>query len=95
MEKNIDATLDLVKSLKDFEIQVIKLLELTNIVEWNGQVFKEKEQKIRDAALVLVGQCIAILLYNLSQSQEALDTAVNQTQGWWHPETQRHGLNIF
>ena len=47
MEKNIDATLDLVKSLKDFEVQVTKLLELTNISEWNGQVFKEREQKIR------------------------------------------------
>jgi hypothetical protein len=29
MEKKIDATLDLAKSLKDFEIQVTKLLELT------------------------------------------------------------------
>jgi hypothetical protein len=92
MEKNIDATLDLDKSLKDFEVQVTKLLELTNISEWDGQVFKEREQKIRDAAIILAGQCIALFLYNLSQSQEALDTAVNQTQGWWHPETKKHGL---
>ena len=27
-----------------------------------------------------------------SQSQEALDTAITQTRGWWHPQTQRHGL---
>ncbi len=53
MEKNIDATLDLTKSLKDFEVQVTKLLELTNISEWDGRIFKDKEQKIRDAALVL------------------------------------------
>jgi hypothetical protein len=92
MEKNIDATLDLTKSLKDFEVQVTKILELTNISEWDGRIFKDKEQKIRDAALVLAGQCIALFLYNLSQSQEALDTAINQTLGWWHPETQRHGL---
>jgi hypothetical protein len=92
MEKNIDATLDLDKSLKDFEVQITKLLELTNISEWNGQVFKEREQKIRDAAIILAGQCIALFLYNLSQSQEALNTAITQTQGWWHPETQRHGL---
>jgi hypothetical protein len=68
------------KSLKDFEVQVTKLLELTNISEWNGQVFKEREQKIRDAAIILAGQCIALFLYNLSQSQEALDTAITQTR---------------
>ncbi|QFS51653.1 hypothetical protein [Nostoc sphaeroides] len=75
MEKKIDATLDLAKSLKDFEIQVTKLLELTNVSVWDGQVFKEREQKIRDSALILAGQCIALFLYNLSQSQSVLDTA--------------------
>ncbi len=82
----------LAKSLKDFEVQVTKLLELTNISEWDGKVFKEREQKIRDAAIILAGQCIALFLYNLSQSQEALDTAITSTQGWWNPKTQRHGL---
>ncbi|QFS51463.1 hypothetical protein GXM_08957 [Nostoc sphaeroides CCNUC1] len=79
MEKKIDATLDLAKSLKDFEIQVTKLLELTNVSVWDGQVFKEREQKIRDSALILAGQCIALFLYNLSQSQSVLDTAKTQT----------------
>ena len=92
MEKNIDATLDLAKSLKDFEAQVTKLLELTNVSEWNGQVLKEKEQKIRDSALILAGQCIALFLYNLSQSQDALDTAITQTQGCEYPKTHKHGL---
>lgn len=80
------------KSLKDFEAQVTKLLELTDIREWDRRIFKEREQKIRDSALILAGQCIALFLYNLSQSQEVIDTAITQTQGWWHPETQRHGL---
>ncbi|MHC5917161.1 MAG: ISLre2-like element ISCst1 family transposase [Nostoc sp.] len=92
MEKNIDATLDLAKSLKDFEAQITKLLELTNVIVWDGQVLKEREQKIRDSALILAGQCIALFLYNLSQSQSVLDTAKTQTQGWWHPKTQRHGF---
>jgi hypothetical protein len=92
MEKNIDATLDLAKSLKDFEENVTKLLELTNVREWDGRVVKEREQKMRAAALILAGQCIALFLYNLSSSQEALDTAITQTQGWWHPKTHRHGL---
>ena len=92
MEKNVYATLDLTKSLEDFKDNVTKLLEFTNIKEWDGRVIKEREEKIRDAALILAGQCIALFLYNLSQSQEALDTAMNKTQGWWYPETQRHGL---
>jgi len=91
MEKNIDANFDLSKSLSDFNVQVTKLLELTDVGEWDGRIVKEKEQKIREAALVLAGQCIALFLYNLSTSQEALDTAINQTQGWWQPETHKHG----
>lgn len=54
-------------------------------------IIKEKEEKIRESALILAGQCIAILLYNLSQSQEAIDTAMTKTEGWWQPLTQRHG----
>ena len=71
MKKNIHANLNLTKSLSDFQAQVTKLLELTDVKEWDGRVIKFREQQIRDAALILAGQCIAILLYNLSQSQEA------------------------
>ncbi|MBO3457975.1 ISLre2 family transposase [Aetokthonos hydrillicola Thurmond2011] len=91
MEKNIYANLDIIKSLFDFQENVTKLLEITDVREWDGRVIKEREEKIRDAALILAGQCIAILLYNLSQSQDALDTAMAQTQGWWQSKTQRHG----
>ncbi|AFZ28459.1 hypothetical protein Cylst_6714 (plasmid) [Cylindrospermum stagnale PCC 7417] len=92
MEKNIYAILDLTKSLEDFKENIAKLLELTDVQEWDGRIVKEREQKIRDASLILAGQCIALFLYNLSSSQEALDTAINQTQGWWNPKTHRHGL---
>ena len=91
MTKNIYASLNLTKSLSDFQAVVRKLLELNNASEWDGQILKEREEKIREAALILAGQCIAILLHNLSQSQSALDTAMAQTQGWWQPKTQRHG----
>lgn len=79
MEKNICATLDLSKSLSNFSLEVTKCLELTNITEWNGKVFDEREGKIREIALILAGQCIAILLYNLSQSQSANQTAMDKT----------------
>ena len=91
MKKNIYANLDLTKSLSDFQETVTKLLELTDIKEWDGRIIKSREQQMRDAALILAGQCIAILLYNLSQSSEALETAMTQTQGWWQPKTRRHG----
>ena len=39
-----------------------KLLDLTKIEEWDGQTVKEREEKIREAALVLADQCIAMLL---------------------------------
>jgi len=91
VKKNIYANLDLTKSLSDFQETVTKLLELTDVKEWDGQIIKFREQQIRESALILAGQCIAILLYNLSQSQEALDTSMTQTQGWWQLKTRRHG----
>lgn len=91
MTKYIYSTLDLNKSLQDFQDSVTKLLDLNDVREWDGQIFKAREQEIREAALVLAGQCIAILLHNLSQSQEALDTALIQTQGWWKLKTRKHG----
>ena len=39
----------------------------------------------------LAGECVALLLNKLSQSPEALNTAMTKTQGWWHSKTQRHG----
>jgi len=67
MKKNIHANLDLTKSLSDFQENVTKLLELTDVKEWDGQIIKFREQQIRESALILAGQCIAILLYNLSR----------------------------
>ena len=91
MEKNIYATLDLSESLSNFSSEVTKCLELTNITEWNGKILKEREEKIREFALILAGQCIAILLSNLSQSQSANQTAMIQTRSWWYTTMQKHG----
>ena len=91
MEKYICATLDLSKSLSNFSLEMTKCLELTNITEWNGKILKEREEKIREIALILAGQCIAILLYNLSQSQSANQTAMIQTRSWWDTTMQKHG----
>jgi len=89
--KNIPATLDLNKSLADFEAAVAPALSLNNLVEWDGRTIKHIEAEIRSAALLLAYQCVALLLYNLSHSDLAQKTAINQTKGWWHPKTRRHG----
>jgi hypothetical protein len=45
--------------------------------------------------LILAGQCVAILLDNLSKSEEALTTAISQTQGWWKTKTQKNGFKTW
>jgi hypothetical protein len=63
---NIRATLDLAKSLKTFEESITLALVLENVSQWDGRTIRDREQKIRQAALILAGQCIALLLHNLS-----------------------------
>ncbi len=44
MKKNIQANLNLTKSLSDFQENVTKLVELTDVKEWDGQIIKSREQ---------------------------------------------------
>lgn len=67
--KNIPATLDLNKSLENFEFTITSALELTNIAEWDGRTLKHTEEKIREAALILAGQCVALLIHNISHER--------------------------
>ncbi|MEA5593394.1 MAG: ISLre2 family transposase [Rivularia sp. (in: cyanobacteria)] len=87
----IYATLDLNKSVKEFKDNVTKILELTDVENWDGVNIKEKEEKIRNIALILAGQCIAILLYNLSHNTTAINTSNKKTQAWWRAKTKNHG----
>ena len=75
----IFANFNLNQSLKDFQVNVTELLELNNPAQWNGITLLEREEKIREAALILAGQCIAILLQQLSQSREAREKAIELT----------------
>ena len=87
----IYATLDLNKSLEEFKDNVTKVLKLTDIENWDGAKIKDKENEIRNIALILAGQCVAILLYNLSHSTLAINTANEKTQAWWRTKTKNHG----
>lgn len=89
--KNIPATLNLNKSLSDFQAAIAPALDLANVTAWDGRTIKQREEQIRVAALVLAGQCVALLVSNLSQLESAQKTAISQTKGWWHPKTRKHG----
>ncbi len=79
----IFANFNLNQSVEDFQVKITELVKLNNVTEWDGTVIKEREEKIREAALILAGQCIGVLLNNLSKSPEAASTAIHCTQGWW------------
>ncbi len=88
----IFANFNLNQSLQNFQVNVTELLALNNVTEWDGTVIKDREEKIREAALILAGQCIAILLMELSNSIEAREKAIDLTQGWWRKKTQKNGF---
>ncbi len=81
----------LAEALQDFQRDLAPLLKLGEISEWNGKSLKQREEKIREAALVLGGQCIAILLEKLAAIPEVQSRALTQTQGWWRKKTRKHG----
>lgn len=82
MKNNIYSTFDFSKSLSHFQEKVTKLLEITNIAEFEGIILKLREDKIRESALILAGECIALLLHNLSKPQDFLEKSIQHTQGW-------------
>ena len=59
--------------------------------QWDGKALKKREEKIREAALILAGKCIAVLLEKLANWQAAQERAVNQTKGWWRKKTGKNG----
>ena len=85
------ANLNLSQSLEDFQASITQILKLNNVTEWSGTTIEDREEKIREAALILAGQCVAILLDKLSKSKEASRTAIKQTQGWWKTSTRKNG----
>ncbi len=87
----IAATLDLTQSIKIFEQIIAAEISLSDVCQWDGRTIREREQKIRQAALSLAGQCIALLLHKLSELKEAHITAAKQTQGWRHPKSKGNG----
>lgn len=53
MTKKNFANLNLNQSLSDFQVNITELLKLNNVTEWDGKIIKNREEKIREAALNL------------------------------------------
>ncbi len=87
----ISATLDLTQAIKNFEQTIAAQMSLTDVCQWDGRTIYKREEKIRQAALILAGQCMALLLHKLSQSKSAQVTASKQTHGWRHPKSRGNG----
>ena len=87
----IPATLDITQSLKSFERDIAQEMSLSDVSQWDGRTIYKREEKIRQAALVLAGQCIAMLLHKLSELKEARISAAKQTHGWRHPKSKGNG----
>jgi len=50
---NVEANFNLNESISDFLSKV--QLEIKEVSTWDGNTFREREEKIRDAGLVLAG----------------------------------------
>lgn len=80
LEMTIAAILDFEKATERFKNKIQTLLQWDEILDWDGKKLQEREQEIRDTALELAGQCIALLLNALSQAPLAHQEANKRTQ---------------
>jgi len=56
-DNTIAATLDLTQSIKNFQQTIAAEMSLSNVYQWDGRTICEREQVIKQAALILAGQC--------------------------------------
>lgn len=88
---NIAADLNLTQSLQRFEALVLSVLSLGKLDSWNGPKLRETEAELRQGALVLAGQCIALLLSKLSSSSQTIALSNEQIQGLRSLQSKGHG----
>lgn len=81
MRTTIPAVLDLDKALKSFREAVVSVMEIGEVSHWDGNELRQREQQIRQASLVLAGQCIALLIHTLAHHCQAHQEAAKRTQG--------------
>lgn len=85
------AMLDLDAALTAFRATVEPLLTGTADRGWDGPQLLARERALLQAGLVLVGQCIALLLFHLVSLPEVQQTARQRTQHLRQPGSMGHG----
>jgi hypothetical protein len=85
------ALLDLDAALIAFRETVEPLLTVTTAKDWDGPKLLRSEKAILKAGPVLVGQCIALLLFNLISLPEVQQTAGRRTEPLRRPGDTGHG----
>ena len=89
--KTRPAKRDLDQGIYAFREAVQQALEIGDVTSWNGKKLLMKEAYILQNALVLGGECIALLLHLLATSKEAQEEAPKQTQKVRLADSQGHG----
>lgn len=89
--KKTRATLDLDKAIEAFREAVQAALDIGEVKEWDGRMFLKREIQILNAALVLAGQCIGILLYLLVSMNSTQQEAKERTFHLRQSGSQGHG----
>lgn len=84
-------TFNLTERVEKFKQQASKIIEITSVDDWDGRILLQKEQEIRDVALSLAGECIALLLHQLSELPDAQKTAKEKTKHWCLPQSVGNG----
>jgi hypothetical protein len=91
MSKNKLTRFNLTEIMTKLSERVQKILEITGVENWDGTTVLEKEQQLREAGLILVGECTALLLQKLSELPQAQKIAIEKTKHWQLPKSVRNG----
>ena len=87
----VPALLDLDAALEEFSSVVTPLLKVGGETNWDGPQFLAREQAILQSALVLAGQCIALLFADVVSSPQVQQTARERTRPLRQPTSVGHG----
>ena len=91
MQTSIAATLDLDHAIAAFREAIDSALSVGEIEDWDGEKLRRHEQTIRQAALVLAGQCIALLIHRLATHRCAYQEASERTKAMRRPGSEGMG----
>lgn len=91
MSTTVPAVLDLDKAIETFRASIMEVISLDEMAPWDANELRRREQQIRQASLLLAGQCIALLIHLLANQAWAHEQAKEQTTNLRRPQSQGMG----